>query len=44
MLVQQGVHPKVVSGLLRHTDDLYSHMSPAMHETAARALGELLAL
>lgn len=49
LLLQQGVHPNVVSELLGHTDvavtlDLYSHVSPAMHEAAARALGELLAL
>jgi integrase len=47
LLLQQGVHPKVVSELLGHTDvgitlDLYSHVSPAMHAAAARALGDLL--
>jgi len=49
LLLQQGVHPKAVSELLGRTDvvaitlDLYSHVSPAMHEAAARALGERLA-
>jgi integrase len=48
LLLEAGVHPKVVSELLGHADvgttlDLYSHVSPAMHAAAAQALGELLA-
>jgi integrase len=47
LLLQQGVHPKIVSELLGHTDvgitlDLYSHVTPAMHEAAVLALGDLL--
>ncbi|HEX6876457.1 MAG TPA: site-specific integrase [Nocardioidaceae bacterium] len=47
LLLQQGVHPKVVSEMLGHADvgvtlDIYSHVSPALHEAAAFALGALL--
>jgi integrase len=47
LLLQQGVHPKVVSEMLGHADvgitlDLYAHVTPAMHEAAARGLEDLL--
>ena len=47
LLLAAGVHPKVVSELLGHTSvgvtiDLYSHVTPVMHESAVQLLGELL--
>ncbi len=46
MMLQQGVHPKVVSERLGHasvgiTLDTYSHVLPAMQEQAIRAFDEL---
>ena len=43
----KGVHPKVVSELLGHSQvsvtlDLYSHVTPTIHREAARAFDELL--
>jgi len=48
MLLSAGVHPKIVSELLGHTDigitlNLYSHVIPGLHERAAAAFDELLA-
>ena len=48
LLLGQGVHPKIVSEMLGHSQiavtlDLYSHVTPTMHEQAAQALDELLA-
>lgn len=47
LLLAEGVHPKIVSEMLGHTQvgitlDLYSHVTPAMHESASGALGRLL--
>jgi len=47
LLLAEGIHPKIVSEMLGHTQvgitlDLYSHVTPAMHESATRALGLLL--
>jgi integrase len=47
LLLAEGVHPKIVSEMLGHTEigitlDLYSHVTPAMHESASGALGRLL--
>ena len=47
LLLAEGVHPKMVSEMLGHTEigitlNLYSHVTPAMHESAAGALGRLL--
>jgi integrase len=47
LLLSEGVHPKIVSEMLGHTQvgitlDLYSHVTPAMHETATSTLGLLL--
>jgi integrase len=47
LLLAEGVHPKIVSEMLGHTQvgitlDLYSHVTPAMHETATTTLGLLL--
>jgi len=41
------VHPKIVSEMLGHaqiaiTLDLYSHVTPAMHQQAAEALDAVL--
>jgi integrase len=46
LLLEQGVHPKIVSEMLGHTTigitlDLYSHVTPTMQAQAARALDEL---
>ncbi len=46
LMLQQGVHPKVVSERLGHasvgiTLDTYSHVLPAMQEQATRAFDEL---
>jgi integrase len=47
LLLAEGVHPKIVSELLGHKEvdvtlNLYSHVTPAMHQAAAEALGKLL--
>ena len=47
LLLGQGVHAKIVSELLGHTQtgvtlDLYSHVSPSMHAQAVHALDGLL--
>ncbi len=47
LMLGRGVHPKLVSEMLGHstiaiTLDLYSHVTPAMHREAARAMDELL--
>ncbi|HSR22589.1 MAG TPA: site-specific integrase [Candidatus Eisenbacteria bacterium] len=47
LLLSRGVHPKIVSEMLGHKEvditlNLYSHVTPGMHESAAQALGELL--
>lgn len=47
LLLAEGVHPKIVSEMLGHTEigitlNLYSHVTPAMHESATWALGRLL--
>jgi integrase len=47
LLLKQGVHPKVVSERLGHSNigitmDLYSHIMPGLQEEAARKLGDLL--
>jgi integrase len=47
LLLEMGVHPKIVSELLGHagiaiTMDRYSHVTEAMHREAAEQLGELL--
>jgi integrase len=47
MLLQEGVHPKVVSERLGHstigiTLDTYSHVLPSMQEEAARKLDNAL--
>ena len=47
MLFSQGIHPKVVSGRLGHSNiaitmDTYSHVLPDMQEAAARAIDEHL--
>jgi hypothetical protein len=46
-MLGRGVHPKLVSGMLRHasigiTLDTCSHVTPAMHREAARAMDDLL--
>ena len=48
LLLAAGVHPKIVSEMLGHTDvgitlNLYSHVIPGLHERAAAAFDELLA-
>jgi integrase len=47
LLLGQGVHPKVVSEMLGHTNtsitlDLYSHATPTMQREAAGAFDRLL--
>jgi integrase len=47
LLLEQGVHPKVVSEMLGHstiaiTLDLYSHVTPTMQKQAAEAMDRLL--
>lgn len=47
LLLGQGIHPKIVSELLGHSNvgitlDLYSHATPTMQETATTALDHLL--
>ena len=48
LLLQQGVHPKIVSERLGHsgvgiTLDTYSHALPGLQAEAAARLGDLLA-
>ncbi|HEV8627472.1 MAG TPA: tyrosine-type recombinase/integrase [Acidimicrobiia bacterium] len=47
LLLGRGIHPKVVSELLGHSQvgvtlDLYSHVTPTMHQQAARTFDDLL--
>jgi integrase len=47
LLLGEGVHPKIVSDLLGHSQigitlDLYSHVTPTMQAVAAGAMGRLL--
>ncbi len=47
LLLGQGVHPKIVSEMLGHSQtsvtlDLYSHVSPTMQRAAVDALDGLL--
>ncbi|MEX0751167.1 MAG: site-specific integrase [Dehalococcoidia bacterium] len=47
LLLEQGMHPKIVSEMLGHstiaiTLDLYSHVTSAMHKQAADAMEEIL--
>jgi integrase len=47
LLLEQGVHPKIVSEMLGHstiaiTLDLYSHVTPTMQEQAAAAMDAVL--
>lgn len=47
LLLGKGIHPKVVSELLGHSQvgvtlDLYSHVTPTMHQEAARTFDDLL--
>jgi integrase len=47
LLLQKGVHPKVVQEMLGHSSitvtlDRYSHVLPAMHREAARTMDSLL--
>jgi integrase len=47
LLLGEGVHPKIVSEMLGHTQtgitlDLYSHVSPTMQSAAVVALDGLL--
>ncbi len=47
LLLGKGVHPKIVSELLGHSDinvtlNLYSHVTPTMQKQAVDALDDLL--
>ena len=47
LMLQQGVHPKIVQERLRHADismtlNPYSHVLPSMQKEAAEKLDELL--
>jgi integrase len=47
LMLQQGVHPKIVQERLGHSQisltlDIYSHVLPTMQEEAARKLDRLL--
>jgi integrase len=47
LLLGEGIHPKIVSDLLGHSQigitlDLYSHVTATMHAGAAEAMGRLL--
>ncbi len=47
LLLEQGIHPKVVSEMLGHsgvaiTLDTYSHVSPALHQGAAAVMEGIL--
>jgi len=46
LLLEQGMHPKIVSEMLGHstiaiTLDLYSHVTSAMHKQAAEAMEKI---
>ena len=48
LLLGEGVHPKIVSEVLGHSQvsitlDLYSHVTPSMHQEAADVLDRVLA-
>ena len=48
LLLAAGIHPKIVSEMLGHTDvgitlNLYSHVIPGLHQRAAQAFDTLLA-
>jgi integrase len=48
VLLEQNVHPKLVQEMLGHatiavTLDLYSHVTPAMHDEAAAKMERVLA-
>ncbi len=48
ILLEAGVHPKIVQDLLGHstirlTLDTYSHLTPALHQQAARTMDLVLA-
>jgi integrase len=47
LLLSEGIHPKIVSDLLGHSQigitlDLYSHVTATMHAVAAETMGRLL--
>ncbi len=47
LLLQSGVHPKVVQEILGHSNismtmDIYSHVLPSMHDGATSTMGQLL--
>jgi integrase len=47
LLLQEGIHPKVVSDMLGHSQiavtlDLYSHVTPTMHRQASDAMDAIL--
>lgn len=47
LLLGRSIHPKIVADMLGHSQisitlDLYSHVTPAMHEAAADALDSIL--
>ncbi len=47
LMLEQGVHPKVVQERLGHSDitltlNTYSHVLPSMQESAAEKMGALL--
>jgi integrase len=47
LLLQEGIHPKIVSEMLGHTRisttlDLYSHVTPTMQQQATDAMESLL--
>jgi integrase len=47
LLLTKGVHPKIVSEMLRHSSiaitlDIYCHVIPGLRDAAARAMEEAL--
>jgi integrase len=47
LLLSEGVHAKIVSEMLGHTEigitlNLYAHVTPALHESASSTLWRLL--
>ncbi|HEX8991807.1 MAG TPA: hypothetical protein VF784_09020 [Anaerolineales bacterium] len=47
LMLEQGVHPKIVSERLGHSDvsltlNIYSHLLPAMQDQAAEKLDQLM--
>jgi hypothetical protein len=47
LLLEAGVHPKIVSEMLGHSSikvtlDLYAHVTPAMHQVATTAMQTIL--